>query len=582
MSVSISPSPVEFDSADPVDGEDFAGGASDDGDEELDEEIENSSKGKSVAKSKEPPPRPEILVDRTVIHESLIRNSIHRELKYYFDPTRVPAEDQIDLNEVTSLVLSFRGIYSIENLGGFTRLTRLQLDNNQIERISGLSTLRSLTWLDLSFNSIDRITGLECLTELTDLSLHGNKISRLDGIENLTKLSVLSVGNNQINDLGAIRALRQFKSLKLLSLKGNPVSLLDDYHNTVFAYLTSLKYLDYVLIEPAQFARARDSKLDVLLLLEQKEKQDAIEEKAKELKKSEEAKLVAANLEGISSLFNEMIAADSEQNKVKLLPGYQSLFNQYQWQFQEVIQDFCRDILARSTLKSQELAAFEQVADQINREAEKESRDRIGEFDKRKKIIFKEFEQWMEGNSKPPVDPTESLKQLKIELASGTDDLMEIEMLLVERMNGILEEFERAYLKCVSDNVVRIGSCFRTLMDVSNKHLNACYDLSHTLLDRFARDELAVQEDVDVRAILSDKDVLNNAISSSHENQDAKILAIEDIIREREENTGKGLVKEFRKKEFLRNRKRVAEIYEFRAREEAAIDEKLENEENDR
>lgn len=125
--------------------------------------------------------------------------------------------------------------------------------------------------------------------------------------------------------------------------------------------------------------------------------------------------------------------------------------------------------------------------------------------------------------------------------------------------------------------MLKIGTCFRSLMDVSNKHLSGLYDLTHSLLEKYTKDE-NFTDDVDVKAILSDKDVLNNAVSSSHENQDARILQMEDVIREREEGNGKQLIKELRKNEYQRNRKRVAEIYELRAREEAQIDEKLEAE----
>ena len=60
-------------------------------------------------------------------------------------------------------------------------------------------------------------------------------------------------------------------------------------------------------------------------------------------------------------------------------------------------------------------------------------------------------------------------------------------------------------------------------MEVSSAHVSSVYDLSHRLLENFTKDE-NFTDDVDVKAILSDKDLLNNAISASHENQDAKIL----------------------------------------------------------
>ena len=45
-----------------------------------------------------------------------------------------------------------------------------------------------------------------------------------------------------------------------------------DYHNTIFAYLNQLQYLDYQLITKEQKDIARDAKLDQLYLLEEEEK----------------------------------------------------------------------------------------------------------------------------------------------------------------------------------------------------------------------------------------------------------------------------------------------------------------------
>ncbi len=42
--------------------------------------------------------------------------------------------EDVDLQEVMELSLSFKNIYSIDNLTGFEHLVKLQLDNNIIER----------------------------------------------------------------------------------------------------------------------------------------------------------------------------------------------------------------------------------------------------------------------------------------------------------------------------------------------------------------------------------------------------------------------------------------------------------------
>jgi hypothetical protein len=62
--------------------------------------------------------------------------------------------------------------------------------------------------------------------------------------------NLISTGNNKINSLDNIRELRSCnRRLRLLNLKGNPASRDDDYKTTVLAFLPSLKYLDYQLID---------------------------------------------------------------------------------------------------------------------------------------------------------------------------------------------------------------------------------------------------------------------------------------------------------------------------------------------
>jgi len=161
----------------------------------------------------------------------------------------------IDFQEVDTLLLSFRNVAVIANLDGFRKLTKLQLDNNHITKIDGVQHLTQLKWLDLSFNQIKKIENLQTLTQLTDLSLFNNQIDTIEGLDALTQLSVLSIGNNVIAQLASIPSLRHLKKLRLLNLKGNPVCQDDLYQPTVLGYITSLKYLDYEMIDQAQVRR---------------------------------------------------------------------------------------------------------------------------------------------------------------------------------------------------------------------------------------------------------------------------------------------------------------------------------------
>jgi hypothetical protein len=228
-----------------------SGGSDDEGDSGA--AASSSSRRKKIGSAASS--RNEPIVQRTVIHEALLRRAIHKDLATFYDSAVVPLESEIDLENQERLVLSFCNIYAISNLAGFEKLKHLQLDNNIISRISGLDHLVNLRWLDLSFNNIRSIQGLSCLVKLTDLSLADNEITTISGLDNLVELNVLSLGNNQIADLSCVLPLRRFKNLRALNLKGNPVTKQDDYINSVCAYLTGLRYLDNQVVEASQVSK---------------------------------------------------------------------------------------------------------------------------------------------------------------------------------------------------------------------------------------------------------------------------------------------------------------------------------------
>ena len=176
-----------------------------------------------------------------------------------------PAEGKREgFRDVRCLMLSYKNILKIDNLVGFERLVKLQLDNNIIERIENLGHLTSLEWLDLSFNNIASISGLETLTNLTNLSFFSNRLTEVSGLEALTKLQVLSLGNNLITDVASVMYFRPFKELQAVNFVGNPLCQESDYRPYVLAFLKHLKYLDYRLVDEHAVQLAREQYQDQL------------------------------------------------------------------------------------------------------------------------------------------------------------------------------------------------------------------------------------------------------------------------------------------------------------------------------
>ena len=97
---------------------------------------------------------------------------------------------------------------------------------------------------------------------LEDLTLSHNRITILEGLETLENLNVLSVGNNSIVSLDdSVRYLYRLRNnLEVLKISGNSFKEAGykDYKCRIIAYLSSLKYLDYQLIDDEDRVRAHD------------------------------------------------------------------------------------------------------------------------------------------------------------------------------------------------------------------------------------------------------------------------------------------------------------------------------------
>ncbi|RYH07278.1 hypothetical protein EON65_41925 [archaeon] len=78
-------------------------------------------------------------------------------------------------------------------------------------------------------------------------------------------------GNNRIDSLEQILRIRQIRSLKMLTLMNNPIAKETDYRMLVLAYVDSITYLDYALIDPQDRQAAKEAYHDELLDIEEKE-----------------------------------------------------------------------------------------------------------------------------------------------------------------------------------------------------------------------------------------------------------------------------------------------------------------------
>ena len=134
-----------------------------------------------------------------------------------------------ELGGLQQLDLGGNQIRDINPLGSLAALRRLYLDHNNIHDIWGLHTLSGLQALNLSNN--DKITDIQALSymrKLEELYLGGNWVVDLWPLSGLGYLRYLEVQNNGVEDL---EPLRDLTSLHALNIESNRITNIDALEN---------------------------------------------------------------------------------------------------------------------------------------------------------------------------------------------------------------------------------------------------------------------------------------------------------------------------------------------------------------
>ncbi len=503
--------------------------------------------------------RERIREKRTVIDEKLVIDAVVQYRRDHLDESipELEVEEEVDLENLDVLELTHQRIYRISNLKSYETLTRLTLNSNIIERIEGLDTLVNLQWLDLSFNRIKRMEGLDKLVNLTDLSLFENQISKIEGLGKLQKLQVLSLGNNNVADIKDVTGLRPFSSLRVLNLKGNPVTEKESYAVTVIAFLPQVKYLDYRLLTPT--AAQKSYQPGDLADLRKSEKKQAEEAKEAAVKQARSRREETLNISGISTLFDDMMAADkSYHDQIKLfeeIPGFRGeVIMKYESEFRKEAKYYYEASDPLFEEKVAEEKKFLAAKASAYAQSKDESVRAIQAFDAKKRSALTAYSE--SGDAKALASLKEDLKKLEA-------DLMHIEMLLVERVTDLFDEYN-ASLRKSKDKSLSLRSDFSMKVgELTVQYRDKLQDFAEREQERIEEDagsddELEGDEKPLMR-LLKDDDKLKEAIKASYE---AQKEYVEDLIArhsKQEEAQTKSKVSRLQLEIYQKNRVRVAE-----------------------
>ena len=111
--------------------------------------------------------------DAVVFNDTALEEAVRGALRLSEHLPILPA----DMQTLTTLTVSRKGVTDLTGLQEATQLTRLTLSDNTIAILTPLSALTNLMTLDLRNNQITDVLPLAELTNLTSLTLTGNPVS---------------------------------------------------------------------------------------------------------------------------------------------------------------------------------------------------------------------------------------------------------------------------------------------------------------------------------------------------------------------------------------------------------------------
>jgi len=149
------------------------------------------------------------------------------------------------------------------------------------------------------------------------------------------------------------------------------------------------------------------------------------------------------------------------------------------------------------------------------------------------------------------------MKIEKQDVESELDALMEIEMVQVDKINLLISDFEDRMDDMMRVNIRKTEAFFAQVMDKETIYFSKTQELAGSILEKVQDDS----EDSMTRDAQYPQ-VIKNAVQGSHDNHTSAIGRVEDEIVRREEKEKKDVIDALTREEYMRNRARVAEIYD--------------------
>lgn len=520
-----------------------------------------------------------------VINENLLQIGIREGLtdaeRERLDESKKPGNEtpstlSLSPPDINVLRLNFMHIRKIDNLQCYTGLKELYLANNCITKIENLACLANLTKLDLSFNLIADVDekdqpfnpfeGLECLNNLEELSLFKNRITRLENFPNLPKLRYLSLGRNKISELNEIPHLYKLKSLRILTIVGNPIADKDICKLTVLAYLQNLHFLDYTRVTAADVQDARERHSDQLNQLQQTEDLEKVQ---RDNEKAQEARAKVyreAFVHKIYDLNVSLFKKDSEHAKLRSVAELAEPYMRFADDLKKTVDAFIDDMLAQSKLLSEEEEQFNTAYNKVTEENRLEMVQMIKRLERKRRKFIESINPEEEQQNEPlpdgEQDPEDESAKFMQEINDAEDELLTTEFALVDMVSEMIRLYETELEERINAIAEKITVFFGNIRNLNSDYNERVSEVCLRLWERLNQGEtLEISEEI--RGILVDKDALASTIQTSHEYRNTKIYKREESITTSYKQKGDQMIATARQNDLERNRKRIAEISKY-------------------
>jgi len=512
-----------------------------------------------------------------VIDEALLYAGCE-ELPDCVDPQPHEILSQVqNFPNIPCLRLSFNNIIEISNLGNFISLQILHLDNNIIDRIDNLGHLVNLTWLDLSFNHITEMDGLSELINLTDLSLYHNSIEEIKGLDNCKKLNILSLGKNKIINLKEVDKLRPFQFLKCVCFDGNPMCNLDSYNQHVLAYLPTLQYLDYMLIDRKTLQLAQESyQLDELTELKEAEAAQQVIKKQQAEQDTTYQKLKLAFLDCTHNLLGDLFPIP-EPDTLLILQCYAPLKEDYKEKLNELIKTLTTSLEDKNDKRLAKVKAFEKAVKIAEEESEGDGLAMIKSFNQLKKKVLAASLAAVRNEEEEDEEAHSAALALIAEVGTTSDLLEELknldfkliqnELQLQECLDDAIDEFEAQMADAIKFMTDRGADFFRQFEDLEKMFHTGLLEGAMSEFESFQTNQDGVaamaggsEHDQKKAQVMGNREEIQSTILNQNEMHTVLIQNKDDYMQNAMNNWMKTFFDKHRERQYKRNRQRIDEI----------------------